>query len=129
MLIDIIYYVQRHGLRWVDAPVTYGPYKNPCNRFRRWSEKGVFRLLFSELARSADTESEAVLTVDCHLISKHVAPPPASTRGGAAPRLIGRTKGGLTSKRPVVCDGKGRPARLHLTTKRNAATSPVLTSC
>ena len=27
---------------------------------------------------------------------------------------MGRTKGGLTSKRPVVCDGKGRPVRLLL---------------
>ena len=28
--------------------------------------------------------------------------------------MIGRTKGGLTSKLHVVCDGKGRPVRLHL---------------
>ena len=28
--------------------------------------------------------------------------------------MIGRTKGRLTSKRPVVCHGKGRPVRLHL---------------
>ncbi|MCY4331217.1 MAG: IS5 family transposase, partial [Cyanobacteria bacterium MAG CAR1_bin_15] len=31
-----------------------------------------------------------------------------------APRLIGRTKGGLTSKLHVVCDRQGRPVRLHL---------------
>ena len=34
--------------------------------------------------------------------------------GGAAPPLIGRTKGELTSKRPVVCHKQGRPVRLLL---------------
>jgi hypothetical protein len=31
------------------------------------------------------------------------------------PRHIGRTKGGLNSKLHAVCDGQGRPVRLHLT--------------
>ena len=35
-------------------------------------------------------------------------------KGGTDPRWIGRTKGGLTSKLHVVCDGKGRPVRLLL---------------
>ena len=39
---------------------------------------------------------------------------PAASKRDADPRLIDRTKGGLTSKRPVVCDGKGRPVRLLL---------------
>ncbi|MBV1825228.1 IS5 family transposase [Komagataeibacter oboediens] len=30
-------------------------------------------------------------------------------------RHIGRTKGGLNSKLHAVCDGQGRPVRLHLT--------------
>ena len=54
-----IIYVLRSGLRWVDAPATYGPYKTLYNRCRRWSEKGVFQLILSELARSAGTEAEA----------------------------------------------------------------------
>lgn len=33
----------------------------------------------------------------------------------AFPRHIGRTKGGLNSKLHAVCDGQGRPVRLHLT--------------
>jgi len=50
-----IIYVQRHGLRWVDVPSAYGPYKTLYNRCRRWSEKGIFQLIFCELARSDDT--------------------------------------------------------------------------
>ena len=78
-----IIYVQLHGLRWVDAPAAYGPYKTLYNRFRRWSEKGIFQLIFSELARSDDTEPEAsagpeagvepeeVLMVDATYIKAH----------------------------------------------------------
>ena len=72
-----IIYVQRHGLRWVDAPSAYGPYKTLYNRFRRWSQKDVFLLIFSELARSAGTEPEAgvepeeVLMVDATYIKAH----------------------------------------------------------
>ncbi|WP_206057988.1 transposase, partial [Novacetimonas pomaceti] len=33
----------------------------------------------------------------------------------AFPRHIGRTKGGLNSKLHAICDGQGRPVRLHLT--------------
>ena len=66
-----IIYVQRHGLRWVDAPAACGPYKTLYNRSRRWSEKGVFQLIFSELARSADTEPEEVLMVDATYVKAH----------------------------------------------------------
>jgi hypothetical protein len=34
---------------------------------------------------------------------------------GAFPRHVGRTKDGLNSKLHDVCDGQGRPVRLHLT--------------
>ena len=42
------------------------------------------------------------------LTSKHVPRRPAS-RGGGEPRLIGGATGGMTGKRPVVCDRQGRP--------------------
>src|SRR3546814_5446017 len=34
-----------------------------------------------------------------------------SAQKGALPRYIGRSRGGLTTKLHVVCDGKGRPVR------------------
>ena len=40
---------------------------------------------------------------------------PTKPPAGAAPRLIGRAKGGgMTSKRHGVWDSKGHPRRLHL---------------
>ena len=73
----------------MDAPAAYGPYKNLYNRFRRWSQKGVFQLIFSELARSAGTEPEAggepeeVLMVDATCVKAH--PTACSLKKGGLP--------------------------------------------
>ena len=64
-------YVHVTACALVDAPAAYGPYKTLYNRFRRWSEKGVFKLLFSELARSANTEAEEVLMMDATTVKAH----------------------------------------------------------
>ena len=39
---------------------------------------------------------------------------PATSKRGRRPALDGSYEGRLTSRQPVVCDGKGRPVRLHL---------------
>ena len=48
-----------------------------------------------------------------HLETHRTAASPL--KGGALPRRIGRTKGGLNSKLHAVCDGEGRPIMLLLT--------------
>ena len=42
--------VLKRGLQWRDAPAKYGPHKTLYNRFRRWSETGVFDRMFMALA-------------------------------------------------------------------------------
>jgi transposase len=48
-----IVFVIRNGLRWRDAPPTYGPHKTLYNRFIRWSRLGVFDRIFAGLAGEA----------------------------------------------------------------------------
>ena len=55
VLSGIIPVIQK-GLRWVDAPAAYGPHKTLYNRCRRWRDKGVFDLIFSELSASNSAE-------------------------------------------------------------------------
>jgi len=43
--------------------LTY-PTKPSTTVFHRWSDKGVFKLIFSELARFDGTETEEVLMID-----------------------------------------------------------------
>ncbi len=123
VLSGIIPVIQK-GLHWVDAPpAAYCPHKTLYNRCRRWSGKGVFDLIFSELSASDSAESPdaaeppdapepEVLMIDATDIKAY--PTACSLNKEGTPRLIGGTKGGTTSKLHVICDSKGGPLRLHL---------------
>ncbi len=50
VLSGIIFCLQR-GYRWSDVPAEYGPAKTLYNRYKRWSEAGVFQRVFEALAR------------------------------------------------------------------------------
>ncbi len=43
-------FINRNGLRWCDAPREYGPAKTLYNRWKRWSENGVFARIMMGLA-------------------------------------------------------------------------------
>ncbi len=45
-----IIFISRNGLRWCDAPKEYGPHKTRYNRWKRWSERGVFARIMEGLA-------------------------------------------------------------------------------
>jgi len=53
VLSGIIHVIKR-GLQWRDAPTEYGPHKTLYNRFKRWSEMGVFDNIFKELSSMDD---------------------------------------------------------------------------
>ena len=49
-VISGIIFVLKRGLQWRDAPAEYGPHKTLYNRFKRWSEMGVFDQIFTALS-------------------------------------------------------------------------------
>jgi transposase len=48
-----IIFINRNGLRWCDAPRDHGPPKTLYNRWKRWSDKGVFARMMDGLASEA----------------------------------------------------------------------------
>ena len=46
-------FFNRNGLRWCDAPKEYGPHKTAYNRWKRWSDMGVFGCIMGGLAVKA----------------------------------------------------------------------------
>jgi transposase len=48
-----IIFVNRNGLRWCDAPEADEPHKTLYNRWKRWSEAGVFSRLMEGLSAAA----------------------------------------------------------------------------
>ncbi|KHQ49688.1 Transposase orfA IS5 family element [Mameliella alba] len=56
-----IIFINRNGLRWRDAPVEYGPHKTLYNRWKRWSEKGIFAQMMAGLAAEHGEEKTAMI--------------------------------------------------------------------
>lgn len=67
-----IVHVLRNGLRWRDAPATYGPHKTLYNRFVRWSRNGTFGRIFATLTGEAG-EPDVVMIDSTHLKAHRTA--------------------------------------------------------
>ena len=68
-VISGIIHVIRNGLRWRDAPSDYGPHKTLYNRWKRWSEKGIFAQIMMGLA--AEHGEEKTVMIDATYLKAH----------------------------------------------------------
>ena len=77
-VISGIIHMLRTGARWRDCPPAYGPYTTIYNRYRRWSQQGVWYVVVQALTgRGGAGPIEAT-----HLNANHVA---AGARGWTSP--------------------------------------------
>lgn len=51
-----IVFINRNGLRRSDGPKDYGPHKTLYNRWKRWSETGIFARMMAGLAADRGEE-------------------------------------------------------------------------
>jgi putative transposase len=72
LIVSAIIFVIKNGLRWRDAPRSYGPHKTIYNRFIRWSRLGVFNRIFVELAGKAG-EPDRIMIDATHLKAHRTA--------------------------------------------------------
>lgn len=78
-----IIFINRNGLRWRDAPSEYGPHKTLYNRWKRWSDKGIFARMFVELAKPGDEAD--TLMIDATHIKAHRTAASLRLKKGANP--------------------------------------------
>ena len=64
-----IIFINRNGLRWCDAPSEYGPHKTLYNRWKRWSDMGVFARIMAGLA--ADAPDNKTISIDAIYLKAH----------------------------------------------------------
>jgi transposase len=64
-----IIFINRNGLRWRDAPREYGPAKTLYNRWKRWSDKGVFVEMMDGLSAKG-TERKTIM-IDATYLKAH----------------------------------------------------------
>jgi len=69
LVISGIIHVLKRGLQWRDAPSEYGPHKTLYNRFVRWSDKGIFQKIFTELVAMSDVPEQ--LQIDATHLKAH----------------------------------------------------------
>ena len=96
-----IIFINRNGLRRRDAPKEYGPHKTLYNRWKRWSEKGVFAQIIMGLA--AEQSEEKTVMIDATYLKAHRTTTSMGVKKGGG-RLIGWTKGGMNTNLHAVCD-------------------------
>ena len=66
--VEAVMWVARNGARWRALPAEYGNWNTVHRRFRRWSSRGVWQMIFNTLAANADTEW---LMIDSTIIRAH----------------------------------------------------------
>ncbi len=76
-----IIFINRNGLRWRDAPAEYGSYKTLYNRWKRWSDMGVFARIMTGLA--ADSPDNKTISIDAtYLKARRTASSLGAKKGG-----------------------------------------------
>ena len=84
-----IIFINRNGLRWCDAPREYGPAKTLYNRWKRWSDNGVFARIMVGLA-AKDTDPKTIMIDATYLKAHRTACSLRAKKGGAVARSVER---------------------------------------
>ncbi|MFC0495492.1 IS5 family transposase [Streptomyces mutabilis] len=119
----------RTGAPWRDLPERYGPWQTVYERFARWEADGTWARLL-EQAQVRDDSVGAVewtVSVDSTISRAYQHAAGARKKGPAAGdeledparpsagQALGRSRGGLTTKLHLACDGRGLPLAVVVT--------------
>ena len=111
----------RTGAPWRDLPERYGPWKTCYDRFVRWRRDGMWDRLLAYVQTRSDIRGELAweVSVDSTVTRAHQHAAGARQRASKADaqkgirhpedEALGRSRGGVTTKTHLSCDGKGRP--------------------
>ena len=80
-----IIFINHNGLRWCDAPREYGPPKTLYNRWKRWSDKGIFARMMDGLASEAAVPKTVMIDAT-YLKAHRTATSLRSKKGGRVTR-------------------------------------------
>lgn len=107
--VEAVLWIMRTGSPWRDLPAEFGHWHRTYVRFSRWREKGVFERVAQVLRGDANMEH---LFIDSTIVRAHQHSCGRPKKAGG--QEIGRSRGGLTTKRHVAVDSLGNPLRVIL---------------
>ncbi|MFJ2232196.1 IS5 family transposase [Streptomyces halstedii] len=106
----------RTGSAWRDVPERYGSWRTLYTRFRRWALDGTFTRMLEAVQAQKDAVGDVdwLVSVDSTITRAHQHAAGARKKGQvpaetAHAHALGRSRGGLTTKVHLACDGRGRP--------------------
>ncbi|MDX3434406.1 IS5 family transposase [Streptomyces sp. ME01-18a] len=121
-VINGMVYKIRTGVSWRDLPERYGPWKTVYTRFRRYAIDGVFTRALQQVQARSDTAGDIdwLVQIDSTIVRAHQHAAATGRKGGSTTdepddHALGRSRGGLTTKIHLACDGRGRPLAILLT--------------
>ncbi|WP_387682231.1 IS5 family transposase [Streptomyces avermitilis] len=119
----------RTGAPWRDLPERYGPWQTAYERFARWEADGTWARLLEQVQVRDDSVGavEWTVSVDSTINRAHQHAAGARKKGPtagdeledparpSASQALGRSRGGLTTKVHLACDGRGLPLAVVVT--------------
>lgn len=119
----------RTGAPWRDLPERYGPWQTAYERFARWETDGTWARLLEQVQVQDDSVGAVEWTVSVDSTISRAHQHAAGAQKGAATgdelgdlaretagQALGRSRGGLTTKVHLACDGRGLPLAVVVTT-------------
>ncbi|WP_326672651.1 IS5 family transposase [Streptomyces canus] len=121
-VINGMVYKIRTGISWRDLPERYGPWQTVYTRFRRYALDRVFTQALQQIQACADAVGDIdwLVQIDSTIVRAHQHAAATAEKGANRPdepddHALGRSRGGLTTKIHLACDGKGRPLAVLVT--------------
>ncbi|WP_406351337.1 IS5 family transposase [Streptomyces sp. NBC_01635] len=121
-VINGMLYKIRTGVPWRDLPHRYGSWQTVYTRSRRYALSGVFTQALQQIQAQADAAGaiDWLVQIDSTIVRAHQHAAATGRKGGRPPdepddQALGRSRGGLTTKIHLACDGRGRPLALLIT--------------
>ncbi|MFC5663830.1 IS5 family transposase [Kitasatospora misakiensis] len=115
LVLNGIVWKLRTGTSWRDVPERYGSWQTLYTRFRRWALDGTFSRMLRAIQAEKDSTGDIdwLVSVDSTIVRAHQhatgGKKGQQTGDEAGNHALGRSRGGLSTKLHLACDGRGRP--------------------
>lgn len=107
---EAVWYVARTGCQWRLLPFYYGHWRSVHRRFKKWSDKGIWEMLFQKIQQTPDLEA---IMIDATIVRAHACSA-GYGKESQPQQALGRSRGGFSTKIHALVDALGNPLKFIL---------------